>query len=107
MKALKGGLAVLAFLLLSSAFVQAHSIPLSSKPITTSMGVYEAHQVGPIFFGTHSMEGSKPVLEMLGETPRTTLTTSHLRRETWVRRGDYLLGTKPVTRMLLQQLERV
>ena len=101
MKTAKLGI-VLAFLLISSSFVQAHSIPLSSKPVASSMGVYEYHLAGPIFFGTGSLEGSKPVLKMLGETPRTTLTTSHLRRETWVHRGDYLLGTKPVTRMLLQ-----
>jgi hypothetical protein len=93
--------------LIFSSLSEAHMTAMGTKPVAPAIGMYDHHHRTMFWSGTQRLDGSKPVLLMLGETPRTTLTTSHIRRETWVHRGDYLLGTKPVIKMLLQQLGRL
>ena len=62
---------------------EAHVATMASKPVTGMLGI--SPSLGsPIFSDTgRSLEGSKPVLLILGKPPRTTLTTSHIRREGW------------------------
>lgn len=104
MKMLKcGALVGLTFLLVSSSWSSAHEMVQGTKPVVSYMGIYEPgapHFVTPIFSGRQTLEGSKPVLLMLGETPRTTLTVAHIRREPWKYRQNPFEGTKPVVRML-------
>lgn len=106
MKMLKwGSLMGLAILFMSSSWSSAHEMVQGTKPVVSYMGIYEPgtpHFVTPIFSGRQTLEGSKPVLLMLGETPRTTLTSAHLRREPWKYRQNPFEETKPVVRMLNQ-----
>jgi hypothetical protein len=86
--------------LLFSSLSEAHMTAMGTKPVSLTIGTYEHHHGTMIWSGTQRLDGSKPVLLMLGETPRTTLSTSHLRRESWRYERHPFLGTKPVLRML-------
>src|SRR5574341_1056329 len=105
MKTMRLGILIgLVFLFVSPSLSRAHEALLGTKPVVASTAMYEPHEglhLGtPIMTPSRPLEGSKPVIKMLGEVPSTTLTTQHLRREPWKYEGELFYGSKPVLKML-------
>lgn len=83
---------------------KAEATMLSTKPVAFFSGMHQPDLQGSttILSPVNRLEGSKPVLKMIGTPPETTLTRAHIRQEAWVYAATPFEATKPVLGMLAQ-----